>query len=133
MKFRTDYSSLNNGFEKFTGIHDCVIDRYEVKEYGSAGLERLQLVLIVSEGDYKGRWLFDSIFQREDNEGNITWDERRMQRYSAAVGIPEGTDFNTIESWLDFVIGGEVTVEVDINKDGFQTIKKISPKGELNF
>lgn len=118
--------------ELFEGEFPVIIDSYELKSWNYMGIDlgRYNLKLIVSEGEFKGSWLFDAIFEQV-KEGNdyAEWDQTKMNKYSGALQIPVGTEFNTIEEWLEYIVGKEVVAVVKI-KNGYQRVSYVKPLRE---
>lgn len=61
----------------------------------------------------KGEVAWDTIFHNfDEHEMTLEYDERRLNLYSLAVKIPDGTNFNTIEEWIDYIKGRKITVDI---------------------
>ena len=48
-----------------------------------------------------------------------------MNMYSNAVGLEEGTVFNSIQEWIDFVVGKKVVIDVELGNNGKPRIKEV--------
>ena len=62
--------------------------------------------------------IIDKIFQNFNNATfALEFQSWKMDMYSHGVKFPEGTVFNTIENWLDALIGKEVVVKVEVRNN----------------
>lgn len=132
--FTTNYKDIEREFELFEGYYAVEIQEYEFRtyEYANTELQRIQLRLRVIEGERKGRLIFDSIFERVDDDGYATWDLNKINRYCKALNIPENTHFPSIKEWLDYIKGAKLVANVKI-RNGYQNVvyvKKYKPTGK---
>lgn len=115
------------------GNHNATIKNIEIQdvkpEYVSAELKgygvKPQRISILLETD-TGETGYDTINQTFDKETfTMVWATWKFDKYSHAVNIPEGTVFNTIEDWFNYLKGKRVNITVEINDRDYPVIKEI--------
>lgn len=99
------------------GTHTAKIESWQKKEYTDMeGIiyENILFTWITDNNEIS----WDTIFQRINQEGTfLVYDEFKMNRYSQAIGIAEGTNFNSIEDWANYLIGKLATIVIEERKD----------------
>jgi len=75
-------------------------------------------VVFYEEKESKGNdnVIFDTIWQREEN-GQVTFDEKKMNKYSQALKIENGLVFEGVNEWLEYISGKELVVCVRFDKE----------------
>lgn len=67
----------------------------------------------------------DNIFQNMNDETfELEFQSWKMDLYSHGVNFPEGTSFNTVQEWLNALIGKEVVVKVEV-KNNFANVRAV--------
>lgn len=92
------------------GEHFAEIESWYFREYtGEVTFQNITITWVTDLNEIA----WDTIFQRIDPSGEyLIYDEKKMNDYSQAVKIPEGTHFDSIEAWLDYLIGRKATIVI---------------------
>lgn len=119
MKFVVDYKKTQRE-SKFLpiGEHEVEIKFVNFKEIeeqaqlpnGENVLIERRNINILLEND-EGEIVWDTIFHNLEGE-YLLYDEYRLNMYSVALEIPDGTVFKTIEEWVDYIKGRRVIANI---------------------
>lgn len=135
-KNKTEFEYLGEGTH-FVKIEKVDIketeERFIDKELSDLGLRPQQISLLLK--DDKGAVVWDTIYQRFDKETfSLSFSQWKLDSYSHALEIPEGTVFNTTQEWLNFIVGKDVAVVIENNEKGFGRVKSVhSTKDKMPF
>lgn len=135
MRFKTNYEK---GFgetkympvgEHVATIKNIVWDNKE-EEFNGMRVE-LKHFSFVLEND-KGEVQFDKFWNNFDEETlTTTYQLFKINGYSKSVGIPEGTEFNSIQEWIDYVLGRKLVAVVEEretnNGNKITTVRYVKP------
>lgn len=116
------------------GGHNATIKYVSIKEFEKeVELEGGDLVRVIHENinilleNANGEIVWDTIFHNLNETGEyLVYDEKRLNMYSVAVEIPNGTHFNTINEWIDYVTGRKLFVSVNENNYTNRAGKEVS-------
>lgn len=75
-------------------------------------------IVVYEEKDNKGsdNVIFDTIWQKEEN-GQLNFDEKKMNKYSQALKIEQGFVFEGINEWLEYIVGKNLVVCIRQDKE----------------
>lgn len=102
------------------GEHIAKVTSWKFREYTSPDEIVFKNIMLILENNKK-EIAFDTIYQQlevdETGMQYLVYDEGRMNRYSYAINIEEGTKFNTIEDWLTYLVGKDLIVEIELRNE----------------
>lgn len=100
------------------------VSKWVSEEIKTMGLTPNMINIILSNDNNDG--ISDKIFQNLNGETfELEFQGWKMDLYSHAVKFPEGTSFNTIQDWLNALVGKEVVVKVELNDSGFANVRDV--------
>lgn len=138
MKFTVDYTQIRTESKYMeAGTHKVVIKSFTFREYKKefqGEMIPLKNINILLENAL-GEIVFDTIFQNiEENfetmEATLEYDMKKIQRYSQAVKIPNGTEITSLENWFALCKNRKLEIEVEekeYNGQIYSRVKKLSP------
>lgn len=138
MKFRVDYAQTKTESKYMeAGTHKVVIKSFTFREHKkefqgeTIPLRNINILLENALGEI----IFDTIFQNiEENfetmEATLEYDMKKIQRYSKAVKIPDGTEITSLEQWFALCKNRKLEIEVEeeeYNGQTYSRVKKLNP------
>lgn len=114
MAYTVDYNKTY-GETKYMqeGEHKATIKLYMIKEMEDETVGKLEHINFLLEND-QGEVQWDMLWQNYDEETmTLKYNVRKLNGYSKSVGIPEGTTFNTIIEWAEYIVGKQLVVVVE--------------------
>ena len=130
--FKADYSDIETtGFEPLpTGNYECIIQKAQEK-VTAANKESIALRLVVrndldkalpeTNGKYKNRILFDD-FWKTTIDGQYVHNIKNLMHVMDAVGIPEGTEINSVDQLLGMLIGKPVKIYTQVQPNTYNGV-----------
>lgn len=113
---QTEYMQEGNHNATIKRVSFRTIERDEQLENGELIQVTYNHINILLENT-KGEVVWDTIWQNIDDSGSyLVYDEFRLNLYSVAVRIPDGTHFNTIEEWMEFILNRQVNIDIKEKK-----------------
>ncbi len=99
------------------GTHTAKIESWQKKEYTDMeGITYENILFTWITDNNEISW--DTIFQRINQEGTfLVYDEFKMNRYSQALEIPEGTEFKSIDEWANYLVGRLAEIVIEERKE----------------
>ena len=99
--------------------------RFTNESFETIGIKPQQIgILLAADTGESG---FDNINQFINKETlEVEFSQAKMNAYSNAIGIEVGTTFDSIQSWLDYIVGKRVQVDIELNANGYPKVKSVN-------
>lgn len=125
MSFTVNYNKavMETRYMK-AGEHNVTIKIVSVREFEKeVQLENGSYAKVIHENinlmleNANGEIVWDTIYHNLNETGEyLVYDERRLNMYSVALEIQDGTHFSTINEWIEYIKGRQLSVTVNENK-----------------
>ena len=105
--FKVEYT---DNFVEKEGEFVATFDKWEFRTRQKNGIffDDINITWRKDEGGFK----WDTIYQNMDENGNAFYTDYKIKQYSKAFNIPSGTTFNSVQEWLDSMVGKKAIIVI---------------------
>lgn len=114
--YKVDYSNVYGAFKEMeVGTHTVRIKEWRYFEPNVVNdIEYTNIGLLIENDTGATKW--DTIYENlveENGQAYLVYDPKKLNTISVAVRLPNGTNFQSINEWLDALVGKPYLIDIE--------------------